>query len=145
MSEIVAAFLYAQLEVAAQITQTRRRLFYRYRERLEPLVARGVIRVPHVPDGITCNGHIFFVITRDRQERLRLIEYLRQRGVTAASQYVPLHLSNAGRRFGRVSGRLKVTEELVPGLVRLPLYPEMEEQEVDKVIDLITAFYSGAV
>ncbi|MDQ7785790.1 MAG: DegT/DnrJ/EryC1/StrS family aminotransferase, partial [Desulfomonilaceae bacterium] len=145
MSEITASLLFAQLEAAALITEKRRRLFFRYREQLEPLAARGVVRVPYVPDGVVCNGHIFFVITRDREQRTRLIEYLRGNGVTAASHYVPLHLSKAGRRFGRVSGRLQVTEEIVPGLVRLPLYPDMEEQDVDKVIDLMTAFYATSV
>jgi dTDP-4-amino-4,6-dideoxygalactose transaminase len=74
-------------------------------------------------------------------ERMRLIEYLKERGVYAVFHYVPLHSSEAGLKYGRVSGEMKVTDTMSDRLLRLPLYYEMTEDDVDRVAELVTTFY----
>lgn len=139
--ELVAAFLYAQLEEAERIVQSRRRIFQRYIEKLKPLEERGFIRLPLVGDILNCNGHIIYIITRSHNERTRLIEYLTEEGVNAIFHYVPLHTSPAGMRFGRISGNMTVTEELSARVLRLPIYFDMSDGQVDWVSAKLEEFF----
>ena len=129
-----AAFLWAQLESAEQITERRRQLWRRYHEGLAGLEGEGRIERPRLLDDSEPNGHIYFVLARDRVERDRLIERLRVDGIQAAFQYVPLHSSPAGRRYGRPAGDLSKTERLAGRLLRLPLWPDMSDDQADRVI-----------
>lgn len=140
-SDLIAAFLYAQLEQGLQIIEQRSHLFSRYTLQLEPLAHSGVIQLPHQDGVCSGNGHIFYLITRSMAERTRLIEYLKERGVYAVFHYVPLHSSEAGLKYGRVSGEMTVTDTMSDRLLRLPLYYEMTEEDVDRVAELVTAFY----
>jgi dTDP-4-amino-4,6-dideoxygalactose transaminase len=141
-SELISAFLYAQLEQAESINSARCAIYQRYHEQLEPLVQRGFIRVPPVERQCSGNGHLFYIITGSLKERARLIQYLKDHQVATVFHYVPLHSSAAGRKYGRVHGTMSVTEDLSDRLLRLPLYYEMTADEVDRVAELLTKFYS---
>jgi len=141
-SELIGAFLWAQLEHAVEIIAKRRALCAQYRAGLAELEESGHVALPQpAPDGINPNGHMFYVLTRDLVERTALIEHLRARGIYAVFHYVPLHSSPAGRRFGRASGELAVTDEVSSRLVRLPLYYELTESDVEQVVDAVKAFF----
>lgn len=140
-SEIVCAFLLAQLEAMPQITQRRRAIYLQYREQLEPLAARGELRLPRIPDHCRANWHMFPVLTRDQTTRNGLIEHLRRESIHAVFHYVPLHASAMGQRYGYRPEDLPVTQEISGQLVRLPMYFEMRAPEQQRVIDEILRFF----
>jgi dTDP-4-amino-4,6-dideoxygalactose transaminase len=136
-SEIIAAFLQAQLEDSAAITAHRRRLWDRYYAKLQAAEQEGFFRCPHPPIEHRHNGHIFFIILPEAEVRTDFLHRLRVRGVNTVSHYVPLHNAPAGLRYGRASGELPVTEAVAERLVRLPLHPAMDEDDVDYVVEVI--------
>ncbi len=145
--EIVAAFLYAQLEMAETIIAARRRLFDRYMAGLAGLAGpagptqKGVLRLPEIGKDGTYNGHIMYIVTRSLAERTQLIEHLAQRGIKAVFHYVPLHSSPMGEKCGRVHGNMAVTDAVSDRLLRLPLYYEMSDDDMDRVIAAVAGFY----
>ena len=141
-SELVGAFLYAQLEQAESIIATRNRIFAEYCQLLRPLEEKGFIRLPCVGNECSCNGHIFFIITRSLEERAKLIRHLKEKDIWAIFHYVPLHSSPAGVRYGRVNGSMQVTNDLSDRVLRLPLYYEMSNENVEKVVEEVTKFFS---
>lgn len=140
-SEMVGAFLYAQLEQAEQIIAARRHIFDFYYRSLRPLEEEGLLRLPSVGDGGASNGHLFYVITRSTEERGRLIRHLQGEQILAVIHYVPLHSSPAGMQYGRASGVLGVTDDISARLLRLPLYYEMSEEDVGRVVASVKEFY----
>jgi dTDP-4-amino-4,6-dideoxygalactose transaminase len=132
--ELVAAFLLAQLERADWITSRRLDIWRMYHDRLEGLEREGFLRRPPDLPSLGANGHLYYVLVADLEERTRVIASLRHDGVGAVFHYVPLHDSPAGRRLGRTAGRLPVTEDVANRLVRLPLWPDMTERHVEAVI-----------
>ena len=140
-SELVGAFLYAQLENAEKINAARRKLFEQYIRLLRPLEEKGAIRLPAANSGGIGNGHIFHIIARSLEERTRLIEFLRQNGIWAVFHYVPLHSSLAGIKYGRTYGTMRVTDDLSERLLRLPIFYEMKESELEWVVAKIMEFY----
>ncbi len=144
-SEIVAAFLYAQLEEADTITRKRQEIFRYYTEQLGPLVRRGFIRMPAAPEGCRHNAHLFYLIVEtDREDRGRLIAHLKKKGIGAVFHYVPLHTSPMGRKMGYSEGDLPVTEEMSERLIRLPCYYELTREDQDRVIDAVREFFGDA-
>ena len=137
-SELTAAFLWAQLQAAEQINTTRKKLCDHYRPMLQPLADEGLIELPRKDSP---NGHLFYILTDTSATRTDLINHLKDFGILAVFHYVPLHRSPAGRKWGRVSGQLPVTEEISNRLLRLPLYYEMTLRDVDQVAEQIEAFY----
>jgi len=140
-SDIISAFLYAQMENADPIIARRNRIYLLYREALEPLEAKGYLQLPLILDDCCSNGHLFYVVTKSLEVRTKLTEYLKTRGILGVFHYVPLHSSPAGEKYGRTCGKLKVTERISNCLLRLPLYYEMTEYDVQKVTDVIKDFY----
>ncbi len=136
-SELVAAFLLAQLDSARDITRRRLLLWNQYADRLKPLFDDGVLRGPRIPAGVKHNAHIFFVITHTADEARRLLVKMKEQDINAVHHYVPLHSSPAGRRYGRVHGSLINTEELSDRLIRLPLWSDMTPRMIDHVVALI--------
>ena len=144
-SEIVAAFLYAQLEEADTITRKRQEIFRYYSDQLEPLVRRGFIRMPAAPEGCRHNAHLFYLIVEtELEDRGRLIAHLKQKGIGAVFHYVPLHTSPMGRKMGYSEGDLPVTEEMSERLIRLPCYYELTREDQDRVIDGVREFFGDA-
>lgn len=139
-SDITAAFLFAQLEQLDAIQEKRRALWSRYRETLQPLADRECLRLPHVPDYASNNAHMFYLVCRDLDERSRLIEHLKARGVHAVFHYLSLHRSPfyAERHDGR---ELPWCDRYTDTLLRLPLYYELQLDQVDRIAAAIHDFY----
>jgi len=132
-SELNAAFLWAQLEQAERMTARRLEIWHRYHERFADAEARERVRRPVVPEASRHNAHMYYLLLPDRSTRDGLIAGLAQRGIMAVFHYVPLHSSPAGRRFGRPAGALDVTHEISDRLVRLPVWIDMSDPDVDRV------------
>jgi dTDP-4-amino-4,6-dideoxygalactose transaminase len=136
-SEINAAFLWAQLEEADAITAQRLAIWRAYHEAFADLEQQGITRRPVVPERCSHNAHMYYLLLPDLERRSRLIDELRRVGIHAVFHYVPLHLSHAGRRYGRQTGDLSTTEDVGERLVRLPLWPGMVDQDVERVVDAV--------
>jgi dTDP-4-amino-4,6-dideoxygalactose transaminase len=134
LSELSAAFLWAQCEEAAEITKRRLAVWSQYHEAFADLERLGRVRRPVVPPDRQGNAHLYYLLTADLTERGRVLDALNRVGVNAVFHYVPLHSSPAGRRFGRAVGRLPVTEETASRLIRLPLWVGMTEEDVEWVV-----------
>ncbi len=139
LSEVSAAFLWAQLQCAQAITDRRLRIWDTYYEAFEPLEEAGVVRRPVVPEKCAHNAHMFYLLTPDEPARDALIANLAERGVVAVFHYVPLHSSPAGRRCGRAAGDLRVTDDVSNRLVRLPLWPGLAEDDIRRVVEGVYA------
>ena len=140
-SDIIAAFLYAQLEMAEKIIAARRRLLNLYTQGLRELGSKGLISLPAIDEQGTCNGHIMYIITGSLEERTRLIAWLRERSITAVFHYIPLHSSPMGLRHCRTHGGMEVTDSISERLLRLPMFYEMQESELSRVIVAVRDFY----
>lgn len=140
-SEINAAYLWAQLEVANDIYDDRMASWNKYYELLTPLAETGKIELPYVPKECVHNAHMFYIKAADLQERTALIAFLKERGVGATFHYVPLHNAPAGQKFGRFHGEDKYTTITYERLLRLPLYYGLKPEEVEYVCDQIKEFY----
>ncbi|MGB7587723.1 MAG: dTDP-4-amino-4,6-dideoxygalactose transaminase [Solirubrobacterales bacterium] len=140
LSELGAAFLVAQLEAAERFTERRRAIWDRYHSGFAELEQGGMLRRPVVPDACAHNAHMYYLLLNSERERNELIGSLRSRRISAVFHYVPLHSSPGGQRYGRVDGPLPVTDSVSSRLVRLPLWPELTEVEVERVIAGVRAF-----
>lgn len=138
-SEIIAAFLWAQLEDADAITQRRLGVWQRYHAAFAGLEQQGKLQRPKIPADCTPNGHIYYLILSDHARQAALLKALRGMQIGAVFHYIPLHSSPAGRKYGRVSGSMRHTDELSARLVRLPLWPDMTDAQIDSVIAAVTA------
>jgi dTDP-4-amino-4,6-dideoxygalactose transaminase len=132
--ELAAAFLWGQLQAAAATTARRRQIWDRYHEAFAELEAEGRVRRTRVPAGQTHNGHLYYLVLPTRRARDAFIAELAEQGIVTSFHYVPLHSAPAGRRLGRTAGPLPHTEELSQRLVRLPLWPDLDEEQVERVI-----------
>ena len=137
--EIIAAFLWAQLEDAQSITARRLELWNRYHERLEPCERAGRVRRPIIPEGCRHNAHMYYILLPSAALRTKLIARLKERGISAVFHYVPLHSSPAGRRFGRTVDSLRNTEEMSERLLRLPLWLGLPPDVPDRIAREIEA------
>jgi dTDP-4-amino-4,6-dideoxygalactose transaminase len=135
LSEINAAFLWAQLERVDAITARRLEIWEHYHSAFADLEIAGLVRRPRVPEGCVQNAHMYYVLLPDIATRTRVIAQLADRGVHAVFHYVPLHSSEMGMRVGRSHGRLEVTDDLSDRLLRLPLWPDLTESEIEHVIE----------
>jgi dTDP-4-amino-4,6-dideoxygalactose transaminase len=136
-SELVAAFLFAQLESAHLILKDRIRAWTTYDTAMRPFRARG-LGTPSIPEDCLHNGHLYYIIMPDARTQQEFIARMRTAGVLTPFHYVPLHNSPAGQQKARTSGALTVTEDISARLVRLPLYPRMGGA-IDQVISLASA------
>ena len=136
-SEMISAFLYAQLEMAEAIISKRSKLFFYYYDNLQDLESKGRIRLPSLYKETEGTGHLFFMVTPSPQESRRLIQHLQSKQIDAIRHYVPLHSSKAGRKYGRASGSLQVTDDISQRVIRLPLFYGMEEHETERVVQAI--------
>jgi dTDP-4-amino-4,6-dideoxygalactose transaminase len=133
-SEVTAAFLWAQLERAEDITHRRLGIWEAYHREFAHLEATGAVRRPVVPEDCHHEGHLYYLLAPTREWRDRMIDRLRQDGVQAVFHYVPLHSAPAGRRHGRAAGELDVTDEMSGRLLRLPMWVDMEAEHVERVV-----------
>jgi dTDP-4-amino-4,6-dideoxygalactose transaminase len=137
--ELVAAFLFAQLEQETVIRQSRLALFDQYKSAFADFEQRERVTLPWHSDHVTGNGHMFYLLMRDIDDRDALISHLREAGIIAPFHYVPLHSAPGGRRFARVAGDLPITDATHSRLVRLPLFFTLGD-EIERVIDVTRAW-----
>jgi dTDP-4-amino-4,6-dideoxygalactose transaminase len=135
--ELIAAFLWAQLEEADRITKERLTIWWRYHELLEPLESRGILRRSVVPDGCQHNAHMYYVLLGPEIDRQKVLDEFKRNDIDAVFHYVPLHSSPAGQRYGRAHDSLAVTIKQSRRLVRLPLWIGLTEQQQDKVVAVL--------
>lgn len=137
-SEVVCAFLYAQLEQLSSIAQVRKQIHARYREALAPLEQERLLRLPFEPAGCTSNDHMFYILLPDLETREELLDHLRAKNIQAVFHYVPLHSSPMGKRLGRCADDMTITERVSDCLVRLPLFYEITAEQQQRVVEEVT-------
>ncbi|MCD8078368.1 MAG: dTDP-4-amino-4,6-dideoxygalactose transaminase [Lachnospiraceae bacterium] len=142
-SELNAAYLWAQLELAQEIYEDRMHSWELYREQLSALAASGAIELPVIPAGCVHNAHMFYIKAANIEERTELIAWLKEAGISAVFHYLPLHTAPAGERFGRFHGEDVYTTRESNRLLRLPLYYGLTEDDVTAVCERIKQFYAG--
>ena len=140
-SDMNAAYLWAQLELADEINDRRLGLWDQYRRELTTLAERGKIGLPHVPEGCVHNAHMFYIKTDDIEQHSRLISYLKERGVGAVFHYIPLHTVAAGRKYGIFHGQDRYTTRESERLLRLPLHNNLTGDDVSYVCRRLKEFY----
>ncbi len=142
-SDMNAAYLYAQLELAEEITQARMDRWNQYWELLSPLAEEGKIELPYIPAHCSHNAHMFYIKTKDLEERNRLDAWLKEKGILPASHYVPLHSAPAGLKFGRFHGEDRYTTKESERLLRMPLFYGLTADEVEYIAEQVRAFYQA--
>ncbi|ENJ9652641.1 dTDP-4-amino-4,6-dideoxygalactose transaminase [Clostridium sporogenes] len=140
-SEINAAYLYAQLEEADKINNKRLELWNTYYNQLKKLQNKGIITLPYVPKECKHNAHMFYIKTKDLEERTKLINYLKNNNILSVFHYIPLHSSPAGLKFGRFNGEDKYTTKESERLLRLPLFYDLDIDSVKEICEKIYEFY----
>ncbi|WP_431206386.1 DegT/DnrJ/EryC1/StrS family aminotransferase [Bradyrhizobium betae] len=139
----MAAFLWAQIEDAENITRERLAIWDRYHAMLAPLEQRELLRRPVVPAHCTHNGHLYYVLLPQGTDRDTVIRKLRQAEIQAVFHYVPLHSAPAGMRFGRGHGDLPRTTDLSERLLRLPFWIGLQEAQQQRICDSLGAILGG--
>ena len=140
-SELNAAYLYAQLELADQITADRMKTWNMYYEAFEELENAERIERPFIPADCKHNAHMFYLKCKDLEERTEFIDFLKKNEILAVFHYIPLHSAPAGKSFGRFNGEDVYTTKESERLVRLPLYYGIKEEEVEYIIGKVKEFY----
>ena len=142
-SDMNAAYLYAQLEMVEEITRARLDRWKQYWELLLPLAEAGRIELPYIPEYCTHNGHMFYIKTKDMEERGRLIAYLKEKEILSVFHYVPLHSAPAGRKYGRFYGEDIYTTKESERLLRLPLFYSLQAEQVEYIAEQVKEFYAS--
>lgn len=140
-SELVAAFLFAQLQHIDEINDKRMAIWKRYEASLRSLENEGFFTLPVIPDGCSQNAHMFYLITRSHSEQVALLSELKTKGINAVFHYIPLHATGAGQKFGRTGSDMPITDDLPYRIVRLPLYPALSENEITYICMTIEKFF----
>ena len=139
--DLQAAYLWGQLERVTEINDFRLDIWSRYHESFKDLEKKGYVERPTVPQNLTHNAHMYYLKTKDLEQRTRLIEHLKNDDILAVFHYVPLHSATAGSSFGRFNGVDQYTTSLSSGLVRLPIWYGLEKGDVEKIPDSVRLFY----
>lgn len=142
-SDMNAAYLYAQLEMAEEINDARLECWNRYYENLKPLAEAGKIELPVVPEGCIHNAHMFYIKAKDIEERSELIAFLKSKEIMSVFHYIPLHTAPAGQKYARFHGEDKYTTKESERLTRLPMYYGLTLEQVDYISEQVKAFYAG--
>lgn len=140
-SELNAAYLWAQLEMADEINNDRLHSWHEYDAAFKPLESAGKLGLPAIPDGCVHNAHMYYIKCKDLSERTALISFLKERDILAVFHYVPLHSAPAGERFGRFDGEDKYTTVESDRLLRLPMYYGLTAEDRSRVIAAVKEFY----
>lgn len=139
-SDVIAAYLYSMLNISEDVQKKRLKVWNEYYEAFEEFEKRGVIRRPIIPDNCTNNGHMFYLLFNDLDTRTRFISYLKENDITSVFHYIPLHSAPAGQKYGRYVGDMKVTNKISDTLVRLPMFYDLTDKELDKILELSKKF-----
>ena len=139
-SDILAAFLYAQLEQRERIQAHRKNIWEMYNAGLSDWAAAHEVQLPHIPEYCEQSYHMFYLLLPNLEMRQKFISYLREQGIYSVFHYLPLHLSDMGQSFGGRAGDMPVTESISDRLVRLPFHNALTSNEQEQVIDSICGF-----
>ena len=142
-SDMNAAYLYAQLEMADEITNDRLSSWNHYYKEFEELENKERIQRPFIPENCTHNAHMFYLKTKDLEERTKLIAFLKANEILSVFHYIPLHSAPAGAVYSRFNGEDKYTTKESERLVRLPMYYGLKEDQVSYIIDKVKEFYQN--
>ena len=140
-SDMNAAYLWAQLEMADEINQHRLDLWKQYYEELLPLQENGLLELPKVPEGCVHNAHMFYIKAKDLEERTALISFLKENGILAVFHYIPLHSAPAGLKYARFHGEDNYTTRESERLCRLPMFYKLTSEEVSYITGKVKEFY----
>ena len=135
--ELIAAFLWAQLEDAKGITERRLAIWHEYHQMLAPLEAKGILRRPIIPDDCQQNGHLYYILLNPKMDRQKVLADFKDAQIMAPFHYIPLHSSPAGMQLGRAHGSMKVTDAVSEQLLRLPLWYSISKEEQERVVAVI--------
>lgn len=141
-SEIIAAFLYGQLEKAEEITKKRHDIWQRYWNLLSPLAEKGICKLPFTPENCAHNAHMFYLILDNQEQRDDLIAHLYSKRIGGVFHYVPLHTSPMGTRYGYKQGDFPITEKISETIIRLPLYYELTVEDQERVCREIEIYFA---
>jgi len=139
-SDVLAAFLFAQLEARVSIQARRRAIWEAYAERLEPWAAKHGVRLPVVPAHVDQAFHMFYLLLPSLDKRTAFIAHMKERGIYTPFHYLPLHLSTMGTKFGGRVGDCPVTEDVSDRLARLPLFTALTDADIDRIVDAAVQF-----
>lgn len=140
-SDMNAAYLWAQLQVADKINESRLKTWNAYDEAFRPLAEEGLCEIPTVPAECVHNAHMYYIKLKDLKERTRFIDMMKRNLIVTVFHYVPLHSAPAGLRFGRFNGEDVYTTKESDRLVRLPMYYDMKQEDLDHIIETVYAFF----
>lgn len=140
LSDLLAAFLYAQLKARAEIQSRRERIWRRYEVALRPWAMEAGVSLPFVPEHCEQSFHMYYLLLPSSDARARLMTHLREQGILSVFHYVPLHLSEMGRAMGGRKGQCPVAEDVSERLVRLPFFTSLSELDQDKVLESLFSF-----
>lgn len=142
-SDMLAAFLYAQFEMAEKFLEHRKRAYNIYLKELSPLAQAHEIQLPVQLEGYEHNAHIFYMILPGTKLRNEFINWCKKDDIHPTFHFVPLHSSTGGIKYGRKSSPMPVTDQIASGIVRLPLYNDISDEELERVIDRVSAFFEN--
>ena len=140
-SDMNAAYLYAQVEMADKMNDARLKIWETYYEELKPLAQEGKIELPVVPKHCSHNAHMFYIKTKDVSKRSELIQFMKKQEILTVSHYIPLHSAPAGQKYGRFHGEDIYTTKESERLLRLPLYYGLTEKQTEYIISKVKEFY----
>ena len=143
-SEMIAAYLYAQLQRANEINGRRMDIWNTYSTFFEKYEKQGIIRRPIIPQDCTHNAHMYYILFNDLETRTKFINYLKYNGITSSFHYIPLHSAPAGKKYARTSGELAVTNKISDTLVRLPMFYDLTENELNRILATVKKFFEEA-
>lgn len=141
-SDLNAAYLWAQLEMADEINDNRLATWNAYYKAFKPLEEKGIITLPTIPDGCVHNAHMFYIKCKDLETRQNFIKFMKENDILCVFHYVPLHSAPAGEKFGRFNGKDEHTTADSDRLVRLPMYYNIDKCDLEKVINKVLEFFS---
>lgn len=142
-SELNAAYLWGELQVADKIFEDRINSWNFYYEKLKPLEQKNLVNLPVIPDNCGHNAHMFYIKCKDLEERTKFIDYMKQNGIMCTFHYVPLHSAPAGLKYGRFYGEDEYTTSESDKLVRLPMYYGLSMKDKKKIVGCVNDFFSN--
>lgn len=142
-SDLNAAYLWAQLEVADQINENRLETWNKYYTAFKPLAEKGIVQLPIIPEGCVHNAHMFYLKTKNLEVRQAYIKFMKENDILCVFHYVPLHSAPAGIKFGRFDGTDEYTTADSDRLVRLPMYYNIKNDDLNKVIEKTLEFFNS--
>ena len=140
-SDVIAAYLYSILEIEQKIQEKRKYVWNSYNNAFEVLEKEGKVRRPIIPEYSSNNAHMFYLLFNDLKTRTKFISYLKENNIYAPFHYIPLHSSPAGKKYCKTASTMNITNNISDTLVRLPMYYDIKEEDINKIISVVTNFW----